>query len=98
MSTKQMTRRQVRPTKRRPRTKSARARRRSVATARRPGSTGSATIDDIMTGSPIVVRDDASIGEAWDLLRGLDIRHLPVVNADRELVGIVSDRDFTASP
>ena len=51
-----------------------------------------------MTGSPVVVRDDASIGEAWNLLRGLDIRHLPVVNADRELVGIVSDRDFTASP
>lgn len=51
-----------------------------------------------MTAPPVVVREDASIGEAWNLLRALDIRHLPVVNADRELVGIVSDRDFTAPP
>jgi len=51
-----------------------------------------------MTAPAVVVREDASIGEAWNLLRALDIRHLPVVNADRELVGIVSDRDFTAPP
>ena len=51
-----------------------------------------------MTTSPVVVRESASIGEAWDVLRRLDIRHLPVVNAERELVGIVSDRDFTTPP
>jgi acetoin utilization protein AcuB len=51
-----------------------------------------------MTAAPVVVREDASIGEAWDLLCTLDIRHLPVVNVDRELVGIVSDRDFTTPP
>jgi acetoin utilization protein AcuB len=51
-----------------------------------------------MTASPVVVRENASIGEAWDVLRTLDIRHLPVVNAEHELVGIVSDRDFTTPP
>jgi acetoin utilization protein AcuB len=56
------------------------------------------TTNDIMTASPVVVRENATIGEAWELLRTLDIRHLPVVNADRELVGIVSDRDFAPPP
>ena len=55
-------------------------------------------IDEIMTTAPVVVRESASIGEAWDLLRTLDIRHLPVVNSDRELVGILSDRDFVTPP
>ncbi len=90
--------RQARPAKRRHRTKSARSRSKDLGAARRNGSTGSVTVEDIMTASPVVVREDASIGEAWDVLRGLDIRHLPVVNADRELVGIVSDRDFTTPP
>ena len=55
-------------------------------------------IDDIMTASPLTVRDDTTVGEAWETLKRLDVRHLPVVNADGELVGIVSDRDFGTPP
>jgi acetoin utilization protein AcuB len=56
------------------------------------------SVDEIMTASPVVVRENATISEAWEVLRTLDIRHLPVVNAEHELVGIVSDRDFTTPP
>ena len=55
-------------------------------------------IEEIMTASPVTVRETTTVGQAWDVLRTLDIRHLPVVNADGELVGIVSDRDFATPP
>ena len=55
-------------------------------------------IEDIMTASPVTVRDSTTIGQAWEVLRTLDIRHLPVVNGEGELVGIVSDRDFASPP
>ena len=55
-------------------------------------------IEEIMTASPLTVRESTTIGQAREMLRTLDIRHLPVVNADGELVGIVSDRDFATPP
>jgi acetoin utilization protein AcuB len=47
---------------------------------------------DVMTPNPVTVSPHARVAEAWDLMRELDIRHLPVVH-DGELVGMVSDRD-----
>ena len=98
MSPKQMTKRPVRSAKSKPRRKPVSPRRKGVSIARRARSTNVVSVGEIMTVRPVVVREDASVGEAWNLLRALDIRHLPVINADRELVGIVSDRDFTAPP
>jgi acetoin utilization protein AcuB len=43
---------------------------------------------------PVVVRADAPIAVATDLLRTRKIRHLPVVDAADRLVGIVTDRDL----
>ena len=51
------------------------------------------TAGDLMTPDPTIVVPEASVAEAWDLMRDLDIRHLPVVEG-RTLVGMVSDRDF----
>jgi CBS domain-containing protein len=53
----------------------------------------SMTAGDLMTPDPTIVVPEASVAEAWDLMRDLDIRHLPVVEG-RTLVGMVSDRDF----
>jgi acetoin utilization protein AcuB len=47
---------------------------------------------DVMTPNPAIVSPHTRVAEAWDLMRELDIRHLPVVQ-DGELVGMVSDRD-----
>jgi CBS domain-containing protein len=49
---------------------------------------------DIMTNDPRTVRVDDSLGEAYEVLRDLDVRHVPVVNNDGDLVGILSDRDL----
>lgn len=53
---------------------------------------------ELMTPTPVSVTTRTTIRQAWDALQSLDVRHLPVVNEDRELVGIVSDRDFGAPP
>jgi|SRR6516164_6628816 acetoin utilization protein AcuB len=49
---------------------------------------------DFMTSDPACLKPDATVGDAIALLRELDVRHLPVVNTDREVVGMVSDRDL----
>jgi acetoin utilization protein AcuB len=46
-----------------------------------------------MTLNPVTLTPKASIAEAWDLMRELEIRHVPVVEGGA-LVGMVSDRDL----
>ncbi|BCS92242.1 hypothetical protein L3N51_01724 [Metallosphaera sp. J1] len=50
-------------------------------------------VDDIMTASLITVREDSPITGALSLMRTYNIRHLPVVNQDGKLTGIISIRD-----
>ena len=52
------------------------------------------TADELMTAEPKVVGDTASVGEAIELLEELDVRHLPVVDGEGNLVGMLSDRDL----
>lgn len=51
-------------------------------------------IQEIMTADVEVIPPDASISEAADRMRKLDIGVLPVCDGDR-LVGMVTDRDIT---
>jgi CBS domain-containing protein len=48
---------------------------------------------DLMTPNPVTVTPQASVAEAWDLMRELEIRHVPVVE-NGALVGMLSDRDL----
>jgi len=48
---------------------------------------------DLMTPDPLTVTPQASIAEVWDLMREVDVRHVPVVQAGA-LVGMLSDRDL----
>ena len=48
---------------------------------------------DVMTPNPVTVTAKASVAEAWDLMRDLEIRHVPVVE-NGALVGMLSDRDL----
>ena len=50
-------------------------------------------VRDLMTPNPMTVTPQASIAEVWDLMRELEIRHVPVVQ-DGALVGMLSDRDL----
>ncbi|MBR9980711.1 MAG: CBS domain-containing protein [Desulfatitalea sp.] len=52
-----------------------------------------------MTRKVITVSKENTLGEAQEQMRAHNIRHLPVVEADNRLVGIVTDRDIrTAMP
>ena len=51
------------------------------------------TARDLMTPNPVTLAPQARIAEAWDLMRELEIRHVPVV-ADGALIGMLSDRDL----
>jgi CBS domain-containing protein len=52
------------------------------------------TARDLMTPNPVTATPQATIAEVWDLMRELEIRHVPVVQAG-VLAGIVSDRDLS---
>ena len=52
--------------------------------------------NDVMTEGPVSIRANASVREAMTLLQSLEIRHLPVVDAKGNLVGMLSDRDLGA--
>lgn len=56
------------------------------------------TAASLMTRNPASLSAGATIAEALSTLIELDVRHLPVVNADREVVGMVSDRDLRGEP
>ena len=51
------------------------------------------TAGALMTTYPVTVTTQATIAEALDLMRDLDIRHIPVVERGA-LVGMLSDRDL----
>jgi acetoin utilization protein AcuB len=51
-------------------------------------------VKDVMVRAPVTVRATATVGQAWRLMRDRKIRHLPVLDGDGRLVGIVTDRDL----
>jgi acetoin utilization protein AcuB len=52
------------------------------------------TVDELMTRSPITVRPDTLMLDARHLMVEKKIRHLLVVDAKGDLVGILTDRDI----
>jgi CBS domain-containing protein len=51
------------------------------------------TARELMTENPATLTAQATIVEAWDLMRELEIRHVPVIEGGA-LVGMLSDRDL----
>jgi acetoin utilization protein AcuB len=49
---------------------------------------------DRLTTPVMTVHGDASVEDAWQLMMDRRIRHLPVIDDEDRLVGIVSDRDL----
>lgn len=52
-----------------------------------------AMVRDAMTREPFTVRPDTPVDAVVALLKDRGFRHLPVVTAEGQLVGIVTDRD-----
>jgi len=53
-----------------------------------------ARVGDAMTRSPVVCSPDTEIADAYVLMRRRGVRHVPVVEKDGKLVGIVTIRDL----
>ena len=49
---------------------------------------------ELMTKELLTIEDNASLGEGYRLFTEHRFRHLPVVNSENALVGILSDRDL----
>jgi len=49
-------------------------------------------VRDYMSPSPVTIRQDVDYGEAFGIMESRDLHHLPVMNADNEVVGIVARR------
>lgn len=49
---------------------------------------------DIMTKDPCTVTPASSVREAAELMRAEDVGLVPVVDTDRRLIGVVTDRDI----
>jgi acetoin utilization protein AcuB len=52
------------------------------------------TVKDIMTRDPVTIRPEAPLVAALAAMREKQIRHLPVVDTEGRLVGIITDRDL----
>lgn len=51
-------------------------------------------VGDYMTAKVVTVSENCSVREAFFMMREENIRHLPVVDGERKLLGIVSDREL----
>lgn len=51
-------------------------------------------VKDAMTRHPVTIDPDAPISAAVEVMRGKQVRHLPVVDDGDRLVGIITDRDL----
>ena len=50
-------------------------------------------VSDIMTPNPVVVRLQTTLHEALEMMEQIRCHHLPVLNTEGHLIGIISDRD-----
>jgi acetoin utilization protein AcuB len=50
-------------------------------------------VSDMMTAKPVSIHQDGTLRQALELMEKFHCRHLPVMNGEGQLVGIVSDRD-----
>ncbi len=50
-----------------------------------------------MTPKPITIRPEMAVDKAVELLNAKDFRHLPVVDEENRLIGVVTDRDLRSA-
>jgi CBS domain-containing protein len=51
------------------------------------------TVNELMTTNPITILPELPLNEAAELMTAENCRHLPVVDGERGLIGIITDRD-----
>jgi acetoin utilization protein AcuB len=51
-------------------------------------------VSHFMTGQPATIERTATLADAHEIMRGHQVRHLPVLDEDGQLCGIVTERDL----
>jgi CBS domain-containing protein len=51
-------------------------------------------VRDIMRSSPVTIRSDTSVDEAMRVMRDHGIRHVPVIDSEEHVTGVLSMRDL----
>lgn len=54
-------------------------------------------VEDMMTRNPHTLLRSNTIADAKNMMEALDIRHVPIVDADRKLLGVVTQRDILSA-
>lgn len=57
-------------------------------------ATGSTEVREVMTPAPVTIGAAASLAEAVDVMKAHHFRHLPVVDAEGSLLGLITMRDI----
>jgi len=55
------------------------------------------TVDEVMTRDVRTLAPESTVADAQKIMTGMGIRHLPVVEDDNTLVGLVTQRDVLAA-
>ena len=53
-------------------------------------------VAEVMSGPLVTVGHDTTLADAWSIMRTRRVRHLPVLDADRRLIGMLTDHDLRA--
>ncbi len=51
-------------------------------------------VRDAMSGPLVTIQHDTTAGAAWALMADRRVRHLPVLDGHRRLIGMLTDHDF----
>jgi CBS domain-containing protein len=51
-------------------------------------------VADLMAGSVVTVGHDATVADAWSIMQKRQVRHLPVLDAERRLIGMLTEHDL----
>ncbi|MGC9422767.1 MULTISPECIES: CBS domain-containing protein [Vibrio] len=54
-------------------------------------------VEDMMTRNPHTLLRTHTLGDARHMMEALDIRHIPIVDANRKLLGVVTHRDVLSA-
>lgn len=51
-------------------------------------------VENYMSSSPVTIRDDSVYWQAFDIMQEKDLHHVPVVDENKDVVGILALRDL----
>lgn len=55
------------------------------------------TIEEFMTRDPYTLRETDSLNDAWEIMIGKHVRHIPITDDDDHVLGLVTQRDVLAA-